>query len=351
MKKMFRFQPFFRVILVFCLVTIFYQAGAADVHSLARIGRHLSSEKVLELEKRLETDASDLDTRVKLLGYYSGKQYRSSESRKIRQRHVLWLIEHKPETEVLGTPHGFLSHHGDGEAYFQAKKLLLAKIREKPHNLSLLKNGSRFFTLNDRNQSIVFLQRGESLEKSNPYWPKNIGQAHLLNTQGESSLKQQRVEAAKALEAFQRAYDISTEIGKGSILVSLAKSAFIANELDLATEYSEELIKGVGVGWNSGNRIHYGNIFLGRVALLRENVDAAKEHLISAGKTSGSPQLNSFGPDMTLARELLKLDENGVVLEYFELCQEFWEHHRGQLDDWKALVKGGRIPDFGRGYF
>jgi hypothetical protein len=111
------------------------------------------------------------------------------------------------------------------------------------------------------------------------------------------------------------------------------------------------LIEGGGTGWNSGNRIHYGNIFLGRVALLRGEIDAAKEHLISAGKTSGSPQLNSFGPDMTLARELLKVDENGVVLEYFELCRKFWKSHSDKLDDWKVLVEGGRIPEFGRGNF
>ncbi|MDA7511124.1 RNA polymerase subunit sigma-24 [Verrucomicrobia bacterium] len=351
MKKMIYFKPFLGVFLVSCLVMLQPEASAADVHSLARIGRSLSSEEIVKLEKHLETDVSDLNARVKLLGYYSGKHIRSSEIRKIRQQHLLWLIEHAPESEVLGSPYGSLSHHGDGEAYYQAKRILLAKIRDEPDNLALLKNGSKFFTLNDRSQSIEFLQKGESLDKANPFWPKNIGQAHLLNTQGESSLKQQRIEAANALAAFQRAHEISTEMGKGSILVSLAKSAFIANELDLASEYSKELIKGGGAGWNSGNRIHYGNIFLGRVALLRDDIDSAKAHLISAGKTTGSPQLNSFGPDMTLARELLKVDENGVVLEYFELCRKFWLHHRDKLDDWKVLVEGGRVPDFGRGYF
>jgi len=351
MKKMIYFQPFLGVFLVSCLVMLPLETSAADVHSLARIGRSLSSEGVVELEKHLETDASDLNTRVKLLGYYSGKHIRSSEIRKIRQQHLLWLIEHAPESEVLGTPYGGLSHHSDGEVYFQAKKLLLAKIQEEPNNLALLKNGSKFFTLNDRSQSIEFLKKGESLDKTNPFWSKNIGQAHLLNTQGERSLELQRIEAAKALAAFQRAHKISTETAKGSILVSLAKSAFIANELDLASVYSKELIEDGGAGWNSGNRTHYGNIFLGRVALLRDDIDSAKEHLISAGKTTGSPQLNSFGPDMTLARELLKVDENGVVLEYFELCRKFWAHHLDKLDDWKVLVEGGRIPDFGRGYF
>jgi len=33
-------------------------------------------------------------------------------------------------------------------------------------------------------------------------------------------------------------------------------------------------------------------------------VEDAKHYLLEAGKTPGSPQLNSFGPDMSLAEEL-----------------------------------------------
>lgn len=346
MKRLKSIELFFRVILIFCFTIVCPEGKAANATLITHSGRNLSSEEVLELEKGLLVDASDLTARMKLLGYYFGKDLRSTEIRETRQEHVMWLIEHAPEAEVLGTPFGTLSHYRDGEVFIKAKKLLLAKIQEKPDNLARLKNGANFFTLNERSQSIELLQKGELLDGTDPYWPKTLGQAHLLNTLSHS-LHQQRVEAAKALAAFQRAHKISTERGKGSILVSLAKAAFIANELDLASGYAIELVRDGGAGSNVGNRSHHGNIILGRIAITRGRIDVAKEHLIAAGETSGSPQLNSFGPDMKLARELLKVDENKVVLEYFELCRKFWKNHRGRLDDWKASVESGRIPEFG----
>src|SRR5437762_13634578 len=50
--------------------------------------------------------------------------------------------------------------------------------------------------------------------------------------------------------------------------------------------------------WNYGNAIHDSNIVLGRLALKAGDVEAAKKRLLAAGHSSGSPQLDSFGPDM-----------------------------------------------------
>ena len=69
--------------------------------------------------------------------------------------------------------------------------------------------------------------------------------------------------------------------------------------------------------------------------------------MIEAGKTPGSPQLNSFGPNMMLAKELLNKDEKDVVIEYFKLCGSFWKMDRGRLKQWTDTVKNDGIPDFG----
>ena len=58
--------------------------------------------------------------------------------------------------------------------------------------------------------------------------------------------------------------------------------------------------------WNYGNALHKGNIVLGRIALERGDIAGAKEHLLAAGQTPGSPQVGSFGPNTTLAKELLE---------------------------------------------
>jgi hypothetical protein len=99
--------------------------------------------------------------------------------------------------------------------------------------------------------------------------------------------------------------------------------------------------------WNYGNATHKINITTGRIALRDGKIGEAKKFLIEAGKTQGSPQLNSFGPNMSLAKELLEKREKDAVLEYFDLCRSFWETDFSKLDTWTTDVKNDRIPDFG----
>ncbi len=77
-------------------------------------------------------------------------------------------------------------------------------------------------------------------------------------------------------------------------------------------------------------------------------IEDAERYLIEAGKSPGSPQMDSFGPNMSLAKDLLEKGERDVVLEYFELCRKFGgKMHGDQLNKWSQQVKDGKIPDFG----
>jgi hypothetical protein len=100
--------------------------------------------------------------------------------------------------------------------------------------------------------------------------------------------------------------------------------------------------------WNYGNAIHYANLALGRAALVDGMTSDAGRYLLLAGQTPGSPQLGDYGPDMTLAAELLACGEREVVLEYLELCEHFW-FNRGKspLKEWEQVVRDGGTPDFG----
>ena len=99
--------------------------------------------------------------------------------------------------------------------------------------------------------------------------------------------------------------------------------------------------------WNYGNAIHKANLALGRVALRSGDTVAATQYLKRAGETPGSPQLNSFGPNMTLAKELLERGEREAVIEYFKLCDRFWDMDWGKLNQWSKEVAAGKQPDFG----
>ena len=154
--------------------------------------------------------------------------------------------------------------------------------------------------------------------------------------------------AEAALAQYQRAYDQSEGSGKDSVLVHLMRAAFAANQHETAREYAKAALRDTSKGWNLGNRMHYGNITLGKIALDAGKVEEAKSHLIAAGATQGSPQLNSFGPDMTLAKDLLEAGEEEAVLKYFELCSKFWKSGQARLAEWTELADRGGIPDFGR---
>lgn len=125
----------------------------------------------------------------------------------------------------------------------------------------------------------------------------------------------------------------AVEVGKTAEAAQLAQQA-----LDLAPRFGN---------LGNGNAIHDGHMVLGRVALQRGDVDAATRELLAAGGTPGSPNLNSFGPNMSLARDLLLKKQVGAVLEYFQLCARFWKMENGRLTRWAELAKAGAIPDFG----
>ncbi|CAF1171692.1 unnamed protein product [Didymodactylos carnosus] len=114
--------------------------------------------------------------------------------------------------------------------------------------------------------------------------------------------------------------------------------------------YADELLafKPQDTGYNSA--VFKGNIFNGLVAFRRDkDVATAKRFLLAAGKIAadlgGSPTLNSFGPNMSLAKDLLEVREQETVLKYFNYCRKFWK--KNILDEWTSVVKNGGIPDFG----
>jgi hypothetical protein len=97
--------------------------------------------------------------------------------------------------------------------------------------------------------------------------------------------------------------------------------------------------------WNYGNAIHNGNTILGLVALYDDDLEAAKRYFIQSGQTPGSPQLDTYGPNMLLAKELIERGHKDIVLEYFQLCSKFWDDDN-RLFFYSKDVKKNVIPNF-----
>ena len=134
------------------------------------------------------------------------------------------------------------------------------------------------------------------------------------------------------------------------LLGTVAKRRFEAGDFEAARRTIAELqalLPSFSDHWNYPAAVATVQIVLGRLALQEGDLVAAKQQLVEAGRSQGSPTMSSFGPNMSLAHDLLVAGERQTVLDYFEACRGFWNMGEDRLDIWAMYVNAGRIPDFG----
>lgn len=332
----------FAVMVLLAATRLCSSAFAQDLRGHVRAGRNITPEKAASLEADLATRPQDLFKRAQLVGYYF-RQFQDQAARAKLNAHILWLIKNAPESNVLAFPEANI---WEQDSYWEGKEAWTSHLENDPNNLKILEHAANFFGRRDRQLAIEILEHAQSRDESDPHWARRLGQLHRLDSRLGNG-KRDPEAAERALAQFERAYELSDELRRGDLLKYLGTTAFNAGAFEKAMQYAESMLQGNRPGWDRGNRIHYGNITLGRIALLEGNIDEARLRLVAAGKTPGSPQLNSFGPDMTLASELLQQGESEVVLEYLSLCSKFWKLDRGRLEAWISHVKDGETPGFG----
>ena len=177
--------------------------------------------------------------------------------------------------------------------------------------------------------------------------------ACLLLAIGHSTSGQQAQQSRAAANLAKNEASLKTTTGQKEtfyLTTKLATLALAAGETAKATSYSQSLLEQALLmqgDWNYGNAIHVANLVLGEIALNAGDVPSAKTHLLAAANIPGSPQLDSFGPNMRLANLLLAKDERDVVVQYFDLCARFCDRQFSQLEAWKAIVLKGGEPRFG----
>lgn len=137
-----------------------------------------------------------------------------------------------------------------------------------------------------------------------------VALTRALRSASDSSLKAQvqYLQDASAAAAF--------ESGNTAMAKALAMTLLEQNTDPASSTY--------------GTIVHNANQVLGRVALREGNVTDAKRYLLRAGSTPGSPTLNSYGPQLFLAREFLERGERAIVLEYLTSSGASGQRRAGQ---------------------
>jgi len=322
-----------------------------DASTLWSAGHKLTAAQAKELEAIVDKNPKDIAIRTKLLGYYSVTQrHTSAEARDAYAKHVLWLIENVPRNEATGTYARLYDEFDGAETYVAAKKLWLKQTKVHRDDTQVLDNATEFFLLRDREMSERFLRQAESLEPKNPHWPERLGQVYSLSAmpyRGEMT-QEKRQAAKKAQKEYERALKLTSGKYKKSLIYEkLAGVTYLAGRKRKAAKYANLLLAETPEEkWNYSNALHHGHTILGLLAVDRGASKNAKKHLIKSVQHKGSPQLNSFGPNMRLAKALLDQGEKEAVLQYLELCSKFWESGQKKLETWIRLIQKDETPKF-----
>ncbi len=323
------------------------QLKSIDVVRLLIEGHKISSAEAEKRENALVTEPRDLPARISLLSYYVTRHDETSKLKK--SEHALWLIRNIPDSEVL---HDVVYVRLDrivDKGFEEAKQLWLKHLDTYKDNLVVVANAADFFMLPDKPLAEKLLKQLAAADSANPRWPFELGHLYTIEMASATGATR-RSFAASAYPQFEQAYTLTNDkIEKRMWLSQLTTSAFEAGEVNKAQIWALESLSQGSTNKadpSLADSIHHGHIVLGRIALLSGDLAEARQQLIQAGQTSGSPVLGSFGPNMILAKELLEKGERDAVLQYFQECANFWKN-QSKLDEWTATVKAGGIPSFG----
>src|SRR6266446_5591722 len=318
-----------------------------DPHRLALEGLELDAAEAARLESLLESNPHDLEARTKLLGYYAQRSYTDASARRRKTAHCLWMIRHRPEAEIAGTPFCQIQRFIDAAAYRKAKALWDKQVERHRKDTAVLANAAGFHTLDEKRTAIAILKCLQRLDPRNPEWHERLGHLYHLQSGGGPGGKRNKAAALRALEQWEKALALLlTDSARFYMLTQMAPVAVDAGRPRKAVRYAKEHLRRAmkfRADWNHGNAVHYAHSALGRVALRAKRMGEAKRHLIASAKTKGSPQLNSFGPNQDLAAELLERGETTTVIRYLELCRAFWAMGQPQIDAWtKSILETGK---------
>jgi len=330
-------------------------ASGQSQTSAPKMPGQISQTEAAALEAGLVTNPDNLTARESLIQYYFQEMVESSSSDldEKRQKHIFWLIEHHPESELAGSPEAELMPIGFGanmEGYQRGRQLWMQQVDSHQNDQRILRNAAQFLQLAESKVARDLLEKAWAIDPGDTLTTSSLAQSYDQERAYLSSPEAKKNLAKKALSVRERGMENSAGEERFYELGRVATSALEAGEPEKAQQYATELLQiapKFRSNWNYGNAILQGNVVLGRIALQRGDIAGAKEHLLAAGQTPGSPQLDSFGPNMTLAKELLEKGERDAVLAYLQSCAKFWEMAGDNLQAWTATIKGGGIPDFG----
>lgn len=331
---------------------------AADKLSflLAAQSIHLSKQQKDQLERDLETDPNSFADRIELLEFYSFKKEELNPSEIAnRRKHIEWVIANQPSSQFAADSAMEFDPEGEDPDQVgpqEAKGLWLRQVQTNPSNPRILYNAGEFFSwIHDFPQSETLLERARAIDPGDYDIASSLATDYWHDARYSKTSDQLRISAIKSLGEFERALNNAKDGDhRYFTLPNSAQAAFEAGDEARATAWSNEMLTAAAKAENGrdySDSVHDGNIVLGRIELRQGDTAGAATHLLAAAETTGNPHLDTFGPNMMLAKEMLEKGQTKPVLEYLQACSKFWKNDDGKTARWQSDIASGKTPEFG----
>jgi hypothetical protein len=143
----------------------------------------LEESDVVRLEQKLAANPDDFPTRLKLMAYHQrADRTAHQEDRAKRVRHVLWLVEHHPDSELL---HSYVSRFSHAELtpadYRRAVALWDAAANAKPGDAAVQWNAASFFEGLDPGLHLRYLEATAAADPNHPFALRPLAHIYALS--------------------------------------------------------------------------------------------------------------------------------------------------------------------------
>lgn len=176
----------------------------------------LTSEQVDALERTVAANPEDLESRKKILIFYSRSGQKVlgwSEMIARRRPHLLWLIEHHPEHRLTSQANSLSPVH-DPEGYAAARQLWLQHAAARDADAPILNSAARFFANHDKRLAEEMLLRAAALDPEGrslvrerfgvyePPWDRQLGMLYARAIVGSTDQTTRSIPAGGGSDPF-----------------------------------------------------------------------------------------------------------------------------------------------------
>ncbi len=324
----------------------------ARISTTSMRGQDISPEEAADLEKAIKEHPEDLWARTVLLGRYDREKRSSPEVSQAYEGHVLWLIEHRPEAPILGSIEARLDSPARGgsaaNTHKKAAELWKVQIEKHPKDARVLSNAAGFFQMGDSKLAMNLVDQCIALEPDNKEWRDQkamfLSVPAMVASMSMGFLKPAPETSRKALEAKEEVFKMTKlPSARVSVAADLATLAFEAGDFDKARKYAGDALECAGLTGSMFKKdiVHKTNTVLGRLAMKDGDIAKAKEFLVASAAGQGVGE--SFGPSLTLAKELLDKGEKDAVIQFLESYAK--DPDNPCYTQWIQAIKEGKKPD------